>query len=46
MKKEIYFGLSIMVAVVLAAFYMLPAPADKAPPACAAGLFCGRVGLS
>ncbi len=28
MKKEIYFGLSIMVAVVLAAFFMLPAPAD------------------
>ncbi len=28
MKKEIYFGLTIMVAVVLAAFFMLPAPAD------------------
>ena len=28
MKKEIYFGLSIMAAVVLAAFFMLPAPAD------------------
>ncbi len=28
MKKEIYFGLSIMVAVVLAALFMLPAPAD------------------
>ncbi|NBQ54675.1 MAG: TRAP transporter large permease subunit, partial [Proteobacteria bacterium] len=28
MRKEIYFGLSIMVAVVLAAFFMLPAPAD------------------
>ena len=28
MKKEIYFGLTIMVGVVLAAFFMLPAPAD------------------
>ena len=28
MKKEIYFGLSIMVGVVLAALFMLPAPAD------------------
>ena len=28
MKKEIYFGLSIMVGVVLAAFFMLPSPAD------------------
>ena len=28
MKKEIYFGLTIMAGVVLAAFFMLPAPAD------------------
>ena len=28
MKKEIYFGLTIMAGVVLAAFFMLPSPAD------------------